>query len=105
MLGALSRTVSSSFAARTVMAQQKRGLLLYVCNDNSMQDQRSINQQWGQAILDADGMGCDEAPHFRRVSSSILCLANVVCSIFNIMISLFLFYSFTSSQRRLVKWL
>lgn len=70
MLGALSRGTSSGILGRNVISLQKRGLLLYVCNDSTMQDQRSINQQWSQAILDADGMGCDEAPHFRRVSKN-----------------------------------
>lgn len=90
MLGALSRSVSNGIVGRSVMAQQKRGLLLYVCNDSSMQDQRSINQQWGQAILDADGMGCDEAPHFRRVSDTLYFLQFEV----NISITFFCFCTF-----------
>jgi len=50
------------------MSLQTRGLLLYINNDSSTQDQKAINSQWSQAALDADGMGCDPAPHFRRVS-------------------------------------
>lgn len=48
---------------------QTRNLLLYINNDSSTQDPKAINAQWSQAALDADGMGCDPAPHFRRVSA------------------------------------
>ncbi len=64
--------VLSAKAANTPIVNhlQKRNLLLYICNDTSLYDSKTINMQWNQAILDADGMGCDPAPHFRRVCYS-----------------------------------
>ena len=73
MFGILKRTAFTGIRIPKIMIsnhfplkQQYRGILLYVHNDSSVLDPRSIHHQWNQVILDAEGMGCDPAPHFKR---------------------------------------